>query len=132
MKKSDFNYHLPTDLIAQYPTAERTASRLLMLTDGQIAHRQFTDLIDYVEPGDLLVFNNTEVIPARIFARKVTGGQCEILVERILSDSEFFAHVRASKAPKEGTQLILDGGVKVVCQGREGDLFTLKIYLGAL
>jgi S-adenosylmethionine:tRNA ribosyltransferase-isomerase len=109
MKLSDFHFDLPAELIARYPTADRTASRLLVLdgATGACSHRQFTDLLDYLRPGDLLVFNNTRVLPARLFGRKASGGRVEILVERVLDRQRVLAHVRASKAPKPGSELWL-------------------------
>src|SRR5690554_5717418 len=110
MRVADFQFELPDELIARYPLAQRSASRLLVLDgpSGALAHRQFTDLLDYVAAGDLLVFNNTKVIAARLFAQKETGGKVEILVERVLDEYRVLAHVRASKAPKPGTRLLLD------------------------
>ncbi len=104
MKKSDFNYQLPEALIAQKPLAERDASRLLCMDrdTGQIIDRQFTDFIDLINERDLLVFNDTKVIPARLFGKKQSGGKVEILIERILDDHHAIAHVRASKSPKAG------------------------------
>jgi len=109
MKLSDFHFDLPDELIARYPTAERTASRLLVLdgATGAIEHRQFTDLLSYLRPEDLLVFNNTRVMPARLFGRKESGGRIEILVERLLAAGRVRAHIRASKAPKPGSKLLL-------------------------
>jgi S-adenosylmethionine:tRNA ribosyltransferase-isomerase len=109
MKLSDFHFDLPAALIAHHPTAERTASRLLVLdgASGAIEHRQFTDLLSYLRPQDLLVFNNTRVIPARLFGRKESGGRIEILVERLLDAGRVKAHIRASKAPKPGSKLLL-------------------------
>jgi len=109
MQVSDFHFDLPDELIARYPQPERTASRLLQLTGdtGEIQHKGFKDVLDLVQPGDLLVFNNTRVIPARMFGRKVSGGKLEVLVERMLDDKRILAHVRASKSPKPGTELLL-------------------------
>ncbi|MGF1699206.1 tRNA preQ1(34) S-adenosylmethionine ribosyltransferase-isomerase QueA [Photobacterium makurazakiensis] len=109
MQVSDFDFELPDELIARYPQPERTASRLLQLTGntGELAHKGFKDVLDLVEPGDLLVFNNTRVIPARLFGRKASGGKLEILVERMLDDKTILAHVRASKSPKPGNVLLL-------------------------
>ena len=109
MKKSDFNFILPKKLIAQHPTKERCASRLLVLEQGHIKHQCFSDFIDLINPGDLLFFNNTKVIPARIFGVKQSGGKVEVLVERIVADNQFIAHIRASKAPKPDSYLILEG-----------------------
>jgi len=109
MQVSDFHFDLPDELIARYPQPERTASRLLQLTGdtGEIQHKGFKDVLDLVQPGDLLVFNNTRVIPARMFGRKASGGKVEVLVERMLDDKRILAHVRASKSPKPGTELLL-------------------------
>lgn len=109
MNLSDFHFELPDALIARHPMAERTASRLLVLdgASGAIEHRQFVDLLDYLRPGDLLVFNNTRVIPARLFGRKETGGRVEVLVERLLDERRVLAQIRASKAPKPGSTIAL-------------------------
>ncbi|WP_330960587.1 tRNA preQ1(34) S-adenosylmethionine ribosyltransferase-isomerase QueA [Photobacterium sp. 53610] len=109
MQVSDFHFDLPDELIARYPQPERSASRLLHLdgNSGDVQHQSFKNVLDLVQPGDLLVFNNTRVIPARMFGRKASGGKLEVLVERLLDDKRILAHVRASKAPKPGTQLLL-------------------------
>ena len=132
MKKSDFNYLLPEALIAQKPLEKRDASRLLCMDrdTGQIADRLFTDFIDLINERDLLVFNDTKVIPARLFGKKQSGGKVEILIERILDDHHAIAHIRASKAPKPGTLLELDEGYRCVVQGRADDLFQLE-FTGA-
>ncbi|HDL5836292.1 TPA: tRNA preQ1(34) S-adenosylmethionine ribosyltransferase-isomerase QueA [Mannheimia haemolytica] len=108
MLVSDFHFNLPDELIARYPTAERSASRLLHLNGetGEFADQQFVDLYDHINEGDLLIFNNTRVIPARLYGRKPSGGKVEALVERVLDEHCCLAHVKASKAPKEGTELI--------------------------
>jgi S-adenosylmethionine:tRNA ribosyltransferase-isomerase len=128
MKKSDFNYLLPDTLIAQKPLPERDASRLLCMNrdTGQLADRQFTDFIDLINERDLLVFNDTKVIPARLFGKKHSGGKVEILIERILDDHHAIAHVRASKSPKAGTLIELDAGFHCQVQGRADDLFQLE------
>lgn len=128
MRKSDFYYDLPDRLIAQYPLNDRTASRMLTLDglSGEIRHRRFTDLIDLLEPGDLLVFNNTRVIPARLFGKKPSGGKVEILVERILDDKRVLAHTRASKGLRPGTIVELDGDGDCVVLERQGDLWILE------
>lgn len=128
MLRSDFQFNLPQELIAQYPLAERTASRLLALDgeSGEIQDLQFVDLPGLLKTGDLLVFNNTRVIPARIFGQKETGGKVEVLVERMLDEHRVLAHVRASKSPKAGAKLALEGGVEVTMLGREGELFELQ------
>ncbi|MGF1719917.1 tRNA preQ1(34) S-adenosylmethionine ribosyltransferase-isomerase QueA [Vibrio kyushuensis] len=109
MQVSDFHFELPDELIARYPTAERTASRLLHLDgmNGELNDRSFKDVLDLVKPGDLMVFNNTRVIPARLFGRKESGGKLEVLVERMLDEKSILAHVRCSKSPKPGTKLFL-------------------------
>ena len=128
MKKSDFNYLLPDALIAQKPLTERDASRLLCMNrdTGQIADRQFTDFIDLINERDLLIFNDTKVIPARLYGKKQSGGKIEILIERILDDHHAIAHVRASKSPKAGALIELDQGHHCVVQGRADDLFQLE------
>jgi S-adenosylmethionine:tRNA ribosyltransferase-isomerase len=127
MQKSDFNYTLPQELIAQKPLPERTSSRLLVLSrnNGALRDAGFKDFIDLLTSNDLLVFNNTKVIPARLFASKLTGGKVEILIERIESERQALAHVRASKSPKAGSVLQLDNGVLCQVLEREGDLFRL-------
>ncbi len=129
MNKSDFNYTLPEHLIAQVPLAQRNASRLLCLqkSTGALQDRQFLDLIDLVHPNDILVFNNTKVIPARLFGRKATGGQVEILLERIINDQHALVHMRASKAAKIGTVIQLDAGFSCTVLGREEDLFLIAM-----
>ena len=108
MRRSDFNFELPESLIAYHPMPERDGSRLLVLDDDQrCQHRQFKDLPSYLRAGDLLVFNNTRVIPARLFAVKATGGRIEILIERLLDEYKVLAHIRSSKSPKAGAELSL-------------------------
>ena len=128
MKRSDFHFDLPAELIAQHPLAERSASRLLCLdgSSGAIAHRHFGDLVNLLHPGDLLVFNNTRVIPARLWGRKETGGQVEILIERVIGSHRALAHVRASKSPKPGGRLQLAAGAEATVVGRDDDLFLLE------
>lgn len=127
MRLSDFHFDLPDSLIAHHPLTERRASRLLCLDgpSGQVSHRHFVDLLDYLRPGDLMVFNNTRVIPARLFGRKETGGQLEILVERVLDARRVLAHVRASKSPKTGSRIIVEGGAVAVMVARHDTLFEL-------
>ena len=124
MQISDFDYALPDELIARYPAAERRASRLLEV-GSEIADRQFAELPSLLGPGDLLVFNDTRVIPARLAAVKDTGGRAEILIERIESDCCALAQVRASKSPRKGGRLRLAGGEDVVVAGRDGEFFIL-------
>ncbi|MDE1309096.1 tRNA preQ1(34) S-adenosylmethionine ribosyltransferase-isomerase QueA [Vibrio aestuarianus subsp. cardii] len=109
MQVSDFHFELPDELIARYPKAERTASRLLQLdgNSGELIDGSFKDVVDRVQAGDLLVFNNTRVIPARMFGRKASGGKLEVLVERMLDEHTILAHVRSSKPPKPGSELYL-------------------------
>lgn len=128
MRVADFHFDLPDELIARHPLAERSASRLLVLDgpSGEVAHRQFPDLLDYLAPGDLMVFNNTRVIPARLFGRKASGGKLEVLVERVLDSHRAMAHVRSSKSPKPGTQLLLDGGGEAEMVARHDTLFELR------
>ena len=128
MRREQFHYDLPDELIAHQPAAERRGSRLLCLdgASGELAHRQFPDILDQLNPGDLLVFNNTKVIPARLFGRKESGGKVEVLVERLLDDRRLLAHVRASKSPKPGTELLFEGGASAQMLGRQGELFELE------
>lgn len=129
MRTSDFDFHLPEELIAQYPLEQRTASRLLHVSGEQLIDRHFSDICDLLSPNDLLVFNNTRVIPARLHGHKESGGKVEVLIERVLDEHHVLAHVRASKSPKAGSQLILEDAVHATMLGREGDLFKLK-FLG--
>lgn len=127
MKKSDFNYALPEQLIAQQPLSERSASRLLCMNrhTGQLQHTQFVDFINLLQPQDLLVFNDTKVMPARLFGHKLSGGKVEILIERITDDYHAIAHVKASKAVKAGGIIELAKNYRCVVQGRTEDLFIL-------
>lgn len=124
---SDFDYMLPPALIAQHPPAERTASRLLHLDGrtGDLVDRRFAELLAQVEPGEVMVFNDTQVIKARLFGEKSTGGKVEVLVERVLDDHRALAHVRASKSPKPGMTLLLEGAVHAEVLGRHDDLYEL-------
>lgn len=128
MLVSDFSFDLPDELIARHPLAERRASRLLVLDgpSGQLAHRAFADLLDYVRPGDLMVFNNTRVIPARLFGQKASGGRVEVLVERVLDDHRVLAHVRSSKSPKPGSLIHIEGGAEATMRARHDALFELE------
>jgi len=127
MRVADFSFDLPESLIARYPLPERRSSRLLVLDGptGQLAHRQFADVLDYVRPGDLMVFNDTRVIPARLFGQKASGGRLEILIERILDERRALAHIRASKSPKPGSRLLLDGEGGAEVLARQDALFEL-------
>ncbi len=128
MKLSDFHYDLPPALIASEPLTERTASRLLILNSasGECRDGQFTDVLDLLQPEDLLVFNNTRVIPARLHGEKATGGKVEVLVERITGEHTALAHIRASKAPKPGTRLRLEQAIDAQVTGRQDDLFEVQ------
>ena len=128
MQLSDFDYRLPERLIAQAPLAQRSASRLLLVDpkSDRLVDKRFNDLTALVESGDLLVFNDTRVIPARLFGRKQSGGKVEGMVERILDDETLLAHIRTSKAPKPGTSLILENEIECTMQAREDDLFVLQ------
>jgi S-adenosylmethionine:tRNA ribosyltransferase-isomerase len=125
MHISDFHYDLPSELIAQYPLPERSSSRLLYLNSetGAVEDRRFTDLAFKLHSGDLLVFNNTRVMPARLFGTKSTGGRIEILVERQIDDQCILAQIRASKAPRPQTMLFLEGGLEVRVIGRQDDFY---------
>ena len=128
MKKSDFNYHLPPELIAQAPLAERSASRLLLVPPGgaPFDDRRVRDLPELLQPGDLLVFNDTRVIPARLYGRKQSGGRVEILIERLLPGSEARAQVGASKPPKPGSVIELDAGGSATVLERDGGFYHLR------
>lgn len=128
MRRTDFTFDLPEELIAQQPVAERTASRLLVLDGdtGICEDKVFTDLSDFLQAGDVLVFNNTQVIPARLHGKKSTGGKVEVLVERIIDEHMALAHIRASKSPKPDTVLIFDQSIQAKVTGREGDLFIVN------
>ncbi len=127
MHRRDFHYQLPPELIAERPLPERRASRLLCLNggDGMVADRRFADIATLLQPGDLLVLNDTRVIPARLFGRKATGGRVEILLERVLGGGRALAHLRVSRAPSAGAEIHLDGGGRAEVQGREGAYFVL-------
>ena len=128
MKTSDFRFDLPEELIAQYPSSERTASRLLALDgdSGQLQDLQFPDLLSLLKPDDLLVFNNTRVIPARLLGQKETGGKVEVLVERVLDHERVLAHVRSSKSPGVGRKLLLEQQVEADVVARHDALFELR------
>lgn len=125
MRMKDFDYPLPEELIARYPAAERRDSRLLEVGET-LADRVFAGLPDLLEAGDLLVFNDTRVIPARLRAQKETGGKAEILIERIESPRSALALVRASKSPGAGSRLMLAGGRAATVTGRDGVFFALE------
>jgi len=128
---SDFDYDLPEALIAQYPAAERRGSRLLVVSDG-IDDRSFADLPAFLSPGDLLVFNDTRVIKARLNATKDTGGRAEILIERVTGRRAALAHVRASKSPRPGGRMKLAGDAIAMVAGRDDDLFALTFSVDVM
>src|SRR4029079_8436919 len=125
---SDFDYHLPSELIAQHPAAERTASRLLHLDGrtGAMEDRMFRDVVDLLDEGDVLVVNDTRVIKARLHGRKDSGGEVEVLVERVLDAHRALAMVRASKTPKAGRRLLLNGGVEAGVLWPHDEFFELR------
>jgi len=135
MKLSDFQYNLPEELIAHYPEPERSSSRLLHLSraTGAVAHHHFYELTDFLQADDLLVFNNTRVIAARLLGHKASGGRIEVLIERVLNEHEALAQIRSSKSPKPGTKLTFDGNdsseqLSAEVLGRQGDFFRLRFF----
>ncbi|WP_035052731.1 tRNA preQ1(34) S-adenosylmethionine ribosyltransferase-isomerase QueA [Andreprevotia chitinilytica] len=126
MQVSDFDYFLPDHLIAQFPPDVRGASRLLHVDGAKLEDGFFRDLPRFLRAGDLLVFNDTKVIKARLFGEKASGGKIEALVERVLDQHRALAHIRASKAPKPGMKLIFNGGFEAEMVERQGDLFLLQ------
>ncbi len=128
MQLTDFTYELPPELIARYPLEQRSASRLLCLDrqTGDVTHRQFRDLLTLLSPNDLLVCNNTQVISARLFGQKATGGQVEMLIERILDSHRVLAHIRASKSPKPNSKLAFAENILFTVLQRHDDLFELQ------
>lgn len=125
MKRQDFNFELPPELIAQYPLANRSDSRLLTYHRATTVceHHLFYELADLLNPGDLLVMNDSRVIPARLYGRKASGGQVELLVERVIGHGEFLAHIKASKSLKPGGVIQLDEQWSITVLGRQDDLF---------
>ena len=137
MRRSDFSYDLPPELIAQTPAGQRSGSRLLDVGldgDAPLADLRMTDLPDLLDPRDLLIFNDTRVIPARLFGRKPTGGRVQMLVERVLGEHEMLAQIGASKTPKPGGTILIDlpdGRIaELVMIGRDDDLFHLRLSSG--
>lgn len=127
---SEFDYTLPEALIAQHPPASRGASRLLHVEGARLTDLMFADFAAHVAPGDVMVFNDTRVIKARLFGEKASGGQIEALIERVLDDHHALAHVRASKSPKPGSRLIFAGRWEAEMVERVGDLFKLRFLAG--
>jgi S-adenosylmethionine:tRNA ribosyltransferase-isomerase len=134
MKRKDFSYDLPTELIAQAPLAERSGSRLLCFNrqSGELDDRYFKELPGLLNQGDLLVFNDTRVIPARLFGKKASGGQVEILLERLLNKQDCLAQIRASKSPKPGGILVLEDGNELQVFGRKDNFYHLRAVDGDL
>ena len=130
MQLSDFNFTLPKELIAKYPSKTRSSCRLLALDGhtGKIEDKVFTDIVDYINAGDLLIFNNTKVIPARLYGKKISGGKIEVLIERLLEGNRALAHIKASKSPKIGAELILgeNENIQVTMIARHDALFELQ------
>jgi S-adenosylmethionine:tRNA ribosyltransferase-isomerase len=128
LKKSDFHFDLPPELIAQSPLAERSASRLLVVDAKarRVEDRHFTDLVGLLSPGDLLVLNDTRVLPARLFGRKESGGAVEILIERLTGAHEARVQLGVSKKPKAGARILFDDGSAATVLGRDGEFFVLR------
>jgi S-adenosylmethionine:tRNA ribosyltransferase-isomerase len=131
LKKSDFHYELPPGLIAQAPLPERSASRLLVVppAPAPFSDLGIRDLPQLLQPGDLLVFNDTRVIPARLFGTKATGGRVEILIERLLPSNEARAQIGASKSPRPGSRIALDAGGEAEVLGRDGEFYRLRFHV---
>ncbi len=133
LRRTDFQFDLPDELIAQYPSPERDASRLLCVaaepnsTKALFSDKTFSDLPDFLREGDLLVLNNTKVIPARLYGFKETGGKVEIVVERVIDEQCFMAQMRVNKSASIGTIVIIDAVYKLEVTGREGQFFVLKV-----
>ncbi|KAF5271656.1 hypothetical protein FQR65_LT05277 [Abscondita terminalis] len=130
-KLEDFAYELPEKLIAHYPKKQRTDSRLFCLNKatGAIQHKKFKDILNFINPGDLLVLNNTQVIPARLFAKKTTGGKVEILIEKIVDKKRISAQLKSSKSLKLGTILILETGASLEITARAENIFELVFLI---
>ena len=130
MKTSDFDYHLPEELIANYPLDRRSSSRLLIYSD-KVEHKHFLNIVDYLSSGDLLIVNNTSVIPARIFGTKESGGAVEIMLERIMEDNKALVQIRSSRSIKIGTLINLDS-YQVKCIDRQNNFYILQFDLPPL
>jgi len=129
LRRQDFHFDLPKELIADAPLPVRSASRLLVLDNrtGALSDRRFVDLVSLLKPNDLLVFNNTRVIPARVFGRKPSGGAVEVMVERILGPRHAIAQIRASHAPKPGSSIELQSGDTLTVGGRVDGFFEICV-----
>jgi S-adenosylmethionine:tRNA ribosyltransferase-isomerase len=134
LKRNTFHYDLPRELIAQRPLPRRSDSRLLHLSLDGAGHadRSFRELPALLREGDLLVFNDTRVIPARLFGRKESGGRVEVMLERLLSDDECLAQLRVSKPLRVGGSILLEDGTRLEVVGREGAFFRLRLQGGGL
>jgi len=128
----EFDYELPSGLIAQHPSKARSASRLLCVGAASIADRRFSELPQLLAPGDLLVFNDTRVIKARLAGEKASGGRVEVLIERVLSEHEALAQIRSSKPPRAGSTMRLAGSFEARVLGREGEFYRLRFPDGAV
>ena len=129
MKISDFNYDLPEDLIAKYPPKDRTDSRLLVFNNNQIKHEKFSNLLGYLQPNDLLVLNESAVIPARLIGEKETGGKVEVMLERFLSSSQTLVQIRSSRSPKENSIInfaLPKNKISAKVLGRQDNFFILE------
>ena len=124
MKTSDFDYNLPEELIAEYPLESRSASRLLIY-NNEIEHKYFKDILDYFDEGDLLVLNNTSVIPARIFGKKDSGGQVEVMLERFMENNKALVQIKSGNSPKIGTRIFIEN-YETMCIDRKDNFFILK------
>lgn len=134
MRRSDFHYELPDELIARHPAPRRSDSRLLHLrgASGELADRRFADLPTLLSPGDLLVFNDTRVIPARLHGRKATGGRIEVLLERVIEGEAALVQLRSSKPPAVGSRIHFADGLEARVAGREDDFWVLQFPGGAV
>ena len=124
MKTIDFDYHLPDELIANYPMHERSSSRLLVSKE-RLSHKKFKDIIDFIDEGDLLILNNTSVIPARIFGKKKSGGSIEVMLERLMENNEALVQIRSGRSPKVGSDLFVDK-YKIKVIDRKENFFIIK------
>lgn len=124
MKTIDFDYHLPEELIANYPMHERSSSRLLVSKE-RLSHKKFKDIIDFIDEGDLLILNNTSVIPARIFGKKKSGGSIEVMLERLMENNEALVQIRSGRSPKVGSDLFVDK-YKIKVIDRKENFFIIK------
>jgi len=134
MRRDHFQFELPNELIARQPAAQRQDSRMLFLdsSESNLQHQYFGDFLSHVEHGDLIVFNNTKVIAARLYGQKASGGKVEVLVERLIDAYSVLAHIRASKSPKAGSQIVFSEGFSAEMTGRDDDLFALTFNKSVL